>query len=256
MADGTKIPDPETIVSERIFDTGDLDCGSGLILLIRENMLKVSVEGILEMRSREPSVANDLPPWCRMAGHQYLGQINGEGCTRYFIRRQENSRPGNRQQPEAEALDDDKKKARQYEWRLRTRSTGNLKSTVYCRNFSWDLGQPASFEEKDARPCAVEALLGALGCDLATGYSTACAKEGLDIEDIELTVRGRLANVLAHLGIEDGDPSFAAIEVKCFASSMDNETKVRQAWENTVLRSPLAATLAKAVELTIKFSMV
>ena len=58
--------DRQDIKPDHMFDGGDLDCGSGLILLIRENMLAVPVGGILEMRSREPSVADDLPPWCRM----------------------------------------------------------------------------------------------------------------------------------------------------------------------------------------------
>ena len=70
-----------------IFDGGDLDCGSGLILLIRENMLQTPVDGILEMRSREPTVADDLPPWCRMVGHEYLGSLPAEGFVRYFVRR-------------------------------------------------------------------------------------------------------------------------------------------------------------------------
>jgi len=69
-----------------VFEGGDLDCGSGLILLIRENMLLVPEQGILEMRSREPTVKNDLPPWCRMVGHDYLGFLEGDGFTRYFIR--------------------------------------------------------------------------------------------------------------------------------------------------------------------------
>jgi hypothetical protein len=257
MSEAVKTSGLEDVVPDRIFDGGDLDCGSGLVLLIRENMLEVPVNGILEMRSREPTVADDLPPWCRMVGHHYLGQIPGKGCSRYFVRRGEPS-SGSKEQglSEEEALAADKKRAREYEWRLRTRSTGHLKSTVYCRNFSWELGQPASFEEKDARPCAVEALLGALGGDLASGYATECAKAGLEVDDIELTVRGRLTNILAHLGLEEGDPSFTAIEVKCFASSMDDEVRVREAWERTVRRSPVAATLAKAVELTIKFSAV
>ncbi len=246
----------DALAPDRIFDGGDLDCGSGLILLIRENMLQIPVEGILEMRSREPTVADDLPPWCRMVGHDYLGQLPGEGFTRYFVRRGEAAGSEQGEISEGEALEQDKKKAKEYEWRLRTRSTGHLKSTVYCRNFSWNLGQPASFEEKDAHPCAVEALLGALGGALATGYATECAKAGLEVDDIEITVRGSLHNILAHMGLEEGDPSFAAIEVKCFASTMDNEEKVRQAWEHTVQRSPLAATLAKAVDLTIKLSVV
>ena len=64
---------------DNIFDGGDLDCGSGLILMIRENMLKIPLDGILEMRSSEPTVADDLPPWCRMVGHEYLGSLPAQG---------------------------------------------------------------------------------------------------------------------------------------------------------------------------------
>ena len=67
--------DIENIIPDRMFDGGDLDCGSGLILMIRDNMLKAPARGILEMRSREPTISNDLPPWCRMSGHEFLGEI-------------------------------------------------------------------------------------------------------------------------------------------------------------------------------------
>jgi TusA-related sulfurtransferase len=80
---------------DSVFDGGDLDCGSGLILLIREHMLKTPVDGILEMRSSEPTVADDLPPWCRMVGHDYLGSLQEVGYVRYFVRRRagENLKP-------------------------------------------------------------------------------------------------------------------------------------------------------------------
>lgn len=239
-------PDPA-----HVFDGGDLDCGSGLVLLIRENMLKTPVDGILEMRSREPTVADDLPPWCRMVGHEYLGSAPGEGCVRYFMRR-----GAAKAQEEEQALNKDKHLAKNYEWRLRIRATGHLKSSVYCRNFSWDSGQPASFEEKDAHPCGVEQLLGALGASLCTGFATECAMSGLEMDDIEITVRGKLHNVLAHLGLEDGDPAISVIDVKCFASTMDDPAAVEAVWQRTVARSPLAATLAKAVTLNLKFSVV
>lgn len=239
----------------RVFDGGDLDCGSGLILLIRENMLQTPVGQILEMRSREPTVNDDLPPWCRMSGHEYLGRLEGPGYARYFLRRGE-PQTDQAAPSDDQALAEDKKKATEYEWRMRVRSTGNLKSTVYCRNFSWDLGQPASFKDKDAHPCAVEALLGALGGALSSGFATDCAREGLDVDDVEITVRGKLHNILAHMGLEEGDPSFAGIEVKCFASTMDDEATVRRVWDLTVARSPIAATLAKAVDLNIKFAVV
>ena len=146
--------------------------------------------------------------------------------------------------------------ARQYEWRLRARASGHLKTTVYCRNFQWDLGQPASFEEKDRHPSAVEASLGALAGDLVPGFATAAAKAGLTVDDVELTARGRLHDVMAHLGLSEGDPAFAAIEVKLFASTFDDADRVRAVWEDTVRRSPLAATLARATDLVAKIAIV
>lgn len=235
---------------DKVFDGGDLDCGSGLILLIRESMMQTPVDGILEMRSREPTVADDLPPWCRMAGHEYLGKADGPGYTRYFVRR------GQGQEAENEALAKDKEEARKYEWRLRARSTAHLKSTIYTRNFSFDMGQAASFEEKDAYPSALEYLFGALAGSLTTGFASGCARENLEVDDIELTLTGTLHNVLAHMGLEDGDPAIERIECKCFASTFDDEEKVRRVWQQTVDRSPIVATLKKSVELQLKLAIV
>ena len=242
--------DLELIKPDHVFDGGNLDCGSGLILLIRENMLKVPDQGIFEMRSREPTVKNDLPPWCRMVGLEYLGFLEAEGFTRYFVRRSMVAAH------DAKGLEQDKSRAKEYEWRARARSTGILKATVYCRNFSIEVGQSASFESADRHPSAVEYLLAALAGDLVTGFANECAKNNLVADDVEMTVGGKLHNVLAHLGLEGGDPSFASIEMKLFVSSFENETKLKEVWDMTVRRSPLAATLAKSVDLKIRFSIV
>ncbi len=242
--------DLNTITPDAVFDGGDMDCGSGLILLIRENMLKVPVNGILEMRSRERTVADDLPPWCRMSGHIFLGSLAADGYNRYFVEKGEIS------VKEDDALKKDKEAAKNYQWRLRTRSTGHLKSTVYTRNFSFDMGQAASFEEKDARPCAIEYLFGAMAGSLCTGFATECARGNLEVDDIELSLTGTLHNILSHLGLEEGDPSVQKIEVKCFASTFDDEKKVRAAWQRAIDRSPIAATLKKAAELEFKLNFV
>lgn len=239
------------ITPDTIFDGGDLDCGSGLILLIRENMMQTPVGGVLEMRSIEPTVADDLPPWCRMAGHMYLGKLAGDGHMRYFVRRGE-AMTGQ----EEEALARDKEDARKYEWRLRARATGNQKSTIYVRNFSFDVGQAASFEEKDAHPSALEYLFGALAGSLVTGFASECVRENLEVDDIEMTVTGTLNNVLAHMGLEEGDPSVNSIEVKCFVSTFDDEEKIEAAWSRTAGRSPIVATLNKCVALTLKLAIV
>lgn len=242
--------DIAAIVPDNMFDGGDLDCSSGLILLIRDAMRQVPVDGVLEMRSRERTVSDDLPPWCRMSGHEYLGKLSGEGYTRYFVRK------GSGVQEEEAALEKDKKEARKYQWRLRARATGHLKSTVYARNFAFEVGQAASFEEKDAHPCALEYLFGALAGSLTSGFATECARDNLEIDDIELSLSGSLNNILAHLGLEAGDPSITAIEMKCFASTFDDEEKVKSAWQRTLYRSPLVATLKKAVNLQMKLVIV
>jgi hypothetical protein len=239
----------ESMKPDHVFDGGDLDCGSGLILLIRENMLRVPRGGVFEMRSREATVKNDLPPWCRMVGLEYLGCLEVEGFTRYFVRKTAVS------VDEKKSLEKDKSRAKEYEWRARARSTGSLKSTVYCRNFSIEVGQPASFETSDKHPSAVEYLLAALAGDLTTGFATECAKCSLAVDDVEMTISGKLNNILAHVGLEEGDPSFSSIEIKLFVSSFDNEANVRAAWERTFLRSPLASTLKKSINLSVKFSI-
>ncbi len=245
MSDGL---DFNSLLPDRVFDGGDLDCGSGLILLIRENMLEVPDGGILEMRSREPTVKGELPPWCRMVGHEYLGAIDDASTTaRHFVRKGAAAA-----EAEASALDEDKQKAADYEWRLRVRATGHLEATAYCRNFSFKAGQPASFEEKDAHPSSIELLLGSLGTALTTGFATEATRAGLEIDDIELTVRGRLGNPLAHLGLGEGDPGLTRIELKCFATTLADEDATREAWRLALERSPVAVTLGRTAELDTK----
>jgi uncharacterized OsmC-like protein/TusA-related sulfurtransferase len=233
-----------------VLDGGDLDCGSGLVLLLRDRMLEIPLGEVLELRSREATVRGDLPPWCGMVGHEYLGELPGDDCTRYFVRR------GEKSAGDAGELERDKRRAREFEWRTRVRHRGGLRSTVYCRNFQFDVGQPASYEERDYHPSAVEYVLGALGGALAAGFAAECGRAGLEVDDIELTVRGQLDNVLAHMGLEQGDPSFSAIEVKCFASTFDDEAEVRRAWTLAVERSPLVATLSRACELELGLAIV
>ncbi len=244
--------DPAARPPDHVFDGGDLDCGSGLVLLLREHVQRVPEGGVLEVRSREPTVGDDLPPWCRLVGHEYLGRASDGATARYFLRRG----GGAAARAEAAALARDKEQARDYEWRTRIRATGPLRATAYARNFSFVVGQPASFEEKDAHPSALEYVLGALGAELAVAFRDACGREGLELDDVELTVRGKLHNVLAHLGLEAGDPSIRRIEVKCFVSTTAEERRLRAVWEEVLARSPLLATFRRGTEVDLRLSLV
>ena len=54
------------------FDGGDLDCGNGLLLLIRKHIDPLQRGGLLEIRSTEISVDEDLPAWCRMTKNELV----------------------------------------------------------------------------------------------------------------------------------------------------------------------------------------
>jgi len=54
------------------FDGGDLDCGNGLLLLIRQHIDPLAPGQLLEFTSTEISVEADFPAWCRMTGNELV----------------------------------------------------------------------------------------------------------------------------------------------------------------------------------------
>ncbi|HYH66169.1 MAG TPA: 5-methyltetrahydropteroyltriglutamate--homocysteine methyltransferase [Urbifossiella sp.] len=75
--------DPTAPVPAASFDGGDLDCGNGLLLLIRRHIDPLLPGQVLEVRSREPSVEEDLPAWARLTGNRLLG-VTRDGATRCY----------------------------------------------------------------------------------------------------------------------------------------------------------------------------
>jgi 5-methyltetrahydropteroyltriglutamate--homocysteine methyltransferase len=66
------------------FDGGDLDCGNGLLLLIRKHIDPMARGQVLEIRSTEISVDEDLPAWCRMTANE-LVSFTKVGTQRSFL---------------------------------------------------------------------------------------------------------------------------------------------------------------------------
>jgi len=66
------------------FDGGDLDCGNGLLLLIRQHIDPLAPGELLEIRSRELSVDEELPAWCRMTGNELISRFR-EGREASFL---------------------------------------------------------------------------------------------------------------------------------------------------------------------------
>ena len=71
-----------TIQADAFYDAGTKGCADGPLEDIAGLMQRLATGQILEIRATDPSVAKDLPAWCRMTGHTYLRQ---EG-DRFLIR--------------------------------------------------------------------------------------------------------------------------------------------------------------------------
>ncbi len=70
-----------------VCDGGHLDCGGGLLIAIKRAMSAIEIGRVLEVRSLEPSVGNDLPAWCRLVGHDLLRVEHDGAQTRFAVRR-------------------------------------------------------------------------------------------------------------------------------------------------------------------------
>ena len=54
------------------FDGGDLDCGGGLLLLIRRHIDPLEPGGLLEILSTDSTVEVELPAWCRLTSNELV----------------------------------------------------------------------------------------------------------------------------------------------------------------------------------------
>lgn len=54
------------------FDGGDLDCGGGLLLLIRRHIDPLARGGLLEILSTDATVEVELPAWCRLTSNELV----------------------------------------------------------------------------------------------------------------------------------------------------------------------------------------
>lgn len=67
------------------FDGGDLDCGNGLLLLIRRHIDPMAPGQLLEILSTETSVEGDLPAWCRLTGNELVSWTRTDSKRSYIV---------------------------------------------------------------------------------------------------------------------------------------------------------------------------
>ena len=79
--------DGQKLAVKAVCDGGDQGCGGGLLMLMLQAMKHLEHGAVLEVRSTDPGVREDLPAWCRMTGNQLLAEQEGELRNRYFLRK-------------------------------------------------------------------------------------------------------------------------------------------------------------------------
>lgn len=230
--------------SDHVFDGGAMDCGSGLILLIRQNMLEVPVGGILEIRSSEPTVESELPPWCRMVGHTHVGTVKEqEGAWRHWVQR------GDETKSEQAGLDSDKQKAQAFKWSMRARRTSDLETTLYTRNFSWKSAASIDFDRTGKLPSSLEQFFGAILSDVMNCLALRCSRHGIILDDLEATLNATLNNTLAAVGLESGEASVDKIAVAIYVTTPAPETEIRSRLDEALADSAAFGTMRKACEI-------
>ncbi len=68
--DTARVHDTPLGTVEALVDGGDMDCGSGLLLLVTRAMRRLEPGATLGIRSAERSVTTDLPIWAELVGHE------------------------------------------------------------------------------------------------------------------------------------------------------------------------------------------
>ena len=67
------------------FDGGDLDCGGGLLLLIRRHIDPMERGGLLEILSTDSTVEVELPAWCRMTSNEMVSWTKRNGQRSFLV---------------------------------------------------------------------------------------------------------------------------------------------------------------------------
>jgi len=237
-------PDAVPPAADATCDGGDLDCGSGLLLIIRSAMAPLPPGGVLLVKSREASVREDLPAWCRMVGHTLCAEQDADGGYRHYWLRKK---------ADDSALGKDLQAAREHVWQTRVRWAGGMLAKAGVRNHALAVGQPASFDTEDQAPSAIEYLLTALGGALVTGLQWRLSRRGIEVRHLEAVVKGRAEGILTFLGVEqDGHPGLSTLSVTVYADADAEPQVLDDVFAETLRRCPITQTLARGIAASVQ----
>jgi tRNA 2-thiouridine synthesizing protein A len=88
-----------------VLDGGDRRCVE-LLIALRRLTLTVPAGTVIHVVATDPAAPLDLPAWCHLTGHAYLGPVPGTGRATYAVRVAAVSVPTDAAQPWRTTPDD------------------------------------------------------------------------------------------------------------------------------------------------------
>jgi len=76
----------EDIKADETLDCRGLSCPMP-VLKTKKALGKLNSGQILEVLGTDPGTANDMPSFAKRGGHEYLGEKEDQGFTKYYIRK-------------------------------------------------------------------------------------------------------------------------------------------------------------------------
>lgn len=87
-------PEPEPHPEQHPEPELELDCRGVRcpvpVIRLAQRIDEVPVGGVVAVAADDPAALPDIPAWCRMRGHEYLGErLGGDAVPVYLVRRRE-----------------------------------------------------------------------------------------------------------------------------------------------------------------------
>jgi len=146
------------------------------------------------------------------------------------------------------------------DWKTRVRVRHDGASHARGGGPAFAIGEPLGLGADRSAPAAVELALGALGGELTQLLAGLCAREGLTLDSLELSLTATLAHPLAALGVVGvaGVPAIAAVDGSCHVVSLDPDGPERlpALWAAARARAVLLNTLGRACPVTLRFNAI
>ncbi|MFQ5857683.1 MAG: OsmC family protein [Anaerolineae bacterium] len=138
-------------------------------------------------------------------------------------------------------------------WKAQTRWQGGFRSQAEIRDHTVPMDEPTPLGGSDTAPNMVEAVLGAYGCCLTTGYVANAALRSIELEDVQIELEGDL-DLRGFLGLSDPDevwPGYTQIRTKVHLKAPKATPEQLQELHEAVVRtSPVGSILERPVQVS------